>query len=49
MTDVRKESTRWPEFSAYATRLSVAGIAGIPMRLADQIIGALNLYSPEPR
>jgi GAF domain-containing protein len=49
VTDVRKESTRWPELSATATRLCVAGVAGIPMRLADQIIGALNLYSPEPR
>jgi GAF domain-containing protein len=49
VTDVRKESSRWPEFSATAARLSVAGVAGIPMRLADEIIGALNLYSPEPR
>jgi GAF domain-containing protein len=49
VTDVRAESTRWPEFSAIATRLSVDGVAGIPIRLADQIIGALNLYSPEPR
>jgi len=49
VTDVRREYTRWPEFSAYATRLSIAGVAGIPMRLADQTIGALNLYSPEPR
>jgi len=49
VTDVRLESNRWPEFSAAATRLGVAGVAGIPMRLADHIIGALNLYSPEPR
>jgi GAF domain-containing protein len=49
VTDVREESTRWPEFSAMATRLSVAGVAGLPMRLADRVIGALNLYSPEPR
>jgi len=49
VTDVREESTRWPEFSQTAYRLNVAGVAGIPMRLADQIIGALNLYSPEPR
>jgi GAF domain-containing protein len=27
----------------------VGGIAGIPMRLDDQIIGALNLYSAGPR
>jgi GAF domain-containing protein len=49
VTDVRQESTRWPEFSASATRLSIAGVAAIPMRLADLTIGALNLYSPDPR
>jgi len=49
VTDVRQQPTRWPEFSAFATRLSVAGVAAIPMRLADQVIGALNLYSLEPR
>jgi GAF domain-containing protein len=49
VTDVRAESARWPEFSVTATRLGVAGVAGIPMRLADQIIGSLNLYSTEPR
>jgi GAF domain-containing protein len=49
VTDVREESTRWPEFSASATRLSIAGVAAIPLRLADQVIGTLNLYSPEPR
>jgi GAF domain-containing protein len=49
VTDVRAESARWPEFSETANRVNVAGVAGIPMRLADQIIGALNLYSPQPR
>jgi GAF domain-containing protein len=49
VTDVREESSRWPEFAVIATSLAVAGVAGIPMRLDDQIIGALNLYSPEPR
>src|SRR5665648_98952 len=47
--DVRAESARWPEFAETAARVGVAGVAGIPMRLADQIIGALNLYSPQPR
>ena len=47
--DIREESARWPEFSASATRLSMAGVAAIPMRLADHVIGALNLYSLEPR
>jgi len=49
VSDVRQESTRWPEFAATAARVGVAGVAGIPMRLADQIIGALNLDSPRPR
>jgi GAF domain-containing protein len=49
VTDVRTESSRWPEFSATAKRLSVAGVAGIPMGLDDRIIGALNLYASEPR
>lgn len=49
VSDVRVETGQWPEFAAAATRLNVAGVAGIPMRLAGQIIGALNLYSAEPR
>ena len=49
VTDVRKESQRWPQFATAAARLGVAGVAGIPMRLAEEIIGALSLYSPEPR
>lgn len=49
VNDVRVETTRWPEFAAAATRLGVAGVAGIPMRLTNQTIGALNLYAPEPR
>jgi len=49
VTDVRVETVKWPESAAAAKRLGVAGGAGIPMRLAGQIIGALNLYSAEPR
>ena len=49
VTDIRQEFTRWPQFSACATRLSIAGVASIPMRLADQVIGALNLYDAGPR
>ncbi len=49
VTDVRQESARWPDFAATAARVGVAGVAGIPMRLGDEIIGALNIYSSEPR
>jgi len=49
VTDVRKESARWPHYSATATRLGLAGVAGIPMRDGGEVIGALNVYSREPR
>jgi GAF domain-containing protein len=49
VSDVRLETARWPEFSAAATRSGVASVAGIPMRHADAIIGAFNIYSNEPR
>ena len=49
VSDVRQESARWPHYSATAARLGVAGVAGIPMRHADEVIGALNIYSSEPR
>ena len=49
VTDVRQESARWPHYSATATGLGVAGVVGIPMRNGDEIIGALNLFSREPR
>ena len=49
VTDVRQESARWPDYSALAADLGVAGVAGIPMRQGDEVIGALNIYSNEPR
>jgi transcriptional regulator with GAF, ATPase, and Fis domain len=49
VTDVRQESARWPDYSATATRLGLAGVAGIPMRDGGEVIGALNIYSREPR
>jgi GAF domain-containing protein len=47
--DLRETGDRWGGFSAAAGRLGVAGAAGVPMRLADQVVGALNLYDDEPR
>jgi len=49
VTDVRQESARWPDYAATATRLGLAGVAGIPMRDGGEVIGALNIYSREPR
>ncbi|MEE2033401.1 ANTAR domain-containing response regulator [Rhodococcus chondri] len=49
VTDVRTLTTEWPEFAAEAKRVGVAGAAGIPIRLGDVKIGALNLYAAHPR
>lgn len=49
VTDVRDEGERWPAFADAASRVGVAGVAGIPMRLADDVVGALNLYDGSPR
>ena len=47
--DVRTAGDQWPEYAEAADRLGVAAVAGVPMRLADQTIGALDVYDDVPR
>jgi GAF domain-containing protein len=39
---------RWPKFATSAAEHGYAAVAGVPMRLRNQIIGALNLFSTSP-
>ena len=43
--DLRAEAERWPDYVASAARLGVVSVLGIPLRLEETRVGALNLYS----
>lgn len=45
--DVASEA-RWPEFSAKCLEEGYRSVHAVPMRLRDQVIGALNLFRTEP-
>jgi GAF domain-containing protein len=38
---------RWPRFSERAARAGFASVAGVPLRIGPDTIGALNLYANE--
>ena len=46
--DLAAEAQRWPRFAAAAQQAGFAAVQALPMRLRDQVIGALNLFRATP-
>jgi|CZKT01.1.fsa_nt_gi transcriptional regulator with GAF, ATPase, and Fis domain len=46
--DLNAEAKRWPRFASAAQEAGFAAVQALPMRLRDQIIGALNLFRATP-
>ncbi|MHA6764963.1 GAF and ANTAR domain-containing protein [Streptacidiphilus sp. PAMC 29251] len=46
--DLATEADRWPRFVAQAQRSGFTAVQALPMRLRDEVIGALNLFSAGP-
>ena len=43
--DLRRADPRWPRFAAQATAAGFSSVHAFPLRLRDQLIGAMNVFS----
>ncbi|WP_460364799.1 ANTAR domain-containing protein [Actinocorallia lasiicapitis] len=46
--DLRDATERWPLFAAAAVESGFRAVHALPMRLREEVIGAMNLFSAEP-
>lgn len=46
--DMRAAEERWPTFAVAARQAGYESVYGIPMRLREHIVGAVNLFGTEP-
>lgn len=48
VADLREATERWPDFAPRAVAAGVHSVHAFPMRLRDQVIGALNVFAEGP-
>jgi transcriptional regulator with GAF, ATPase, and Fis domain len=48
VTDLKAETRRWPRFAGAAQEAGFSAVQALPMRLREQVIGALNLFRAVP-
>ncbi|WP_327327795.1 GAF and ANTAR domain-containing protein [Streptomyces sp. NBC_01210] len=46
--DLSREADRWPRFVEQAHHSGFAAVQALPMRLRDEVVGALNLFRTHP-